>query len=231
MDVELKEWKRKALPEAELKSLILAAQSGNLEARNKIVEQNIWIVGSVNLKYGSTEDAFQQGIFGLIEAVEKFDINGKAKFSTYAYYWVEQKINRYINKDIYKTSHNLIFLYKEMQKFKGTKEEFFRKKRLLPKTIDTLKKMSSQAEIEFMEEYSTRDNRTVEEIENFILKDYLDDLLKKYCTEREEYILRKIFFSETGKGVKELSEEFGYTRSWIHMEKNRILGKIRKAIT
>ena len=135
MDVKLKNWKRKSLPEDELKGLIKKAQSGDIEARNKIVENSIWLVGTVNSKYGNTEDGFQQGILGLIEAVEKYDMSVETKFSTYAYYWITQKIDRYINKNAYKTSHNLIFLYKELQKFSGTKEEFFIKKKLAPKTI------------------------------------------------------------------------------------------------
>lgn len=227
MAVDLKEWKRKSFPEEKLKDLILTAQAGNIESRNKVIENNLWVVGTVNLKYKNTEDGFQQGILGLIEAIEKYDINAETKFSTYAYYWVEQKISRYINKNLYKTSHNLIFLYKEMQKFEGKKEEFFKKKNLLPKTILALEKMSVQSEIE-LENYNSKDNSTIDEINNFILKDYIDDLLKRYCTEKEEYILRKIFYEE--KGQKELLKEFRCSRQWLNTIKNKILSKLRKAI-
>lgn len=227
MDVKLKNWKRKSLPEDELKGLIKKAQSGNIEARNKIVENSIWLVGTVNSRYSNTEDGFQQGILGLIEAVEKYDMSVETKFSTYAYYWITQKIDRYINKNAYKTSHNLIFLYKELQKFSGTKEEFFIKKKLAPKTILALEKMSSQSEIE-LEDYNGRDDSTLDEINNFILKDYVDGLLKKYCTEQEEYILRKIFFEENGR--KELLKEFKCSRQWLNEIKNKILSKLRKAI-
>lgn len=227
MDVKLKNLKRKNLSETELRELIKKAQSGDIEARNKVVENSIWLVGTVNSKYNNTEDGFQQGILGLIEAVEKYNMSVETKFSTYAYYWITQKIDRYINKNTYKTSHNLIFLYKELQKFSGTKEEFFIKKKLLPKTILALEKMSSNSEAE-LEDYNNRDNSTIDEINNFILKDYVDGLLKKYCTEQEEYILRKIFFEE--KGQKELLKEFKCSRQWLNTRKNKILSKLRKAI-
>lgn len=227
MDVKLKNLKRKSLSETELRELIKKAQSGDIEARNKVVENSIWLVGTVNSKYNNTEDGFQQGILGLIEAVEKYNMNVETKFSTYAYYWITQKIDRYINKNAYKTSHNLIFLYKELQKFSGTKEEFFIKKKLLPKTILALEKMSSNSEAE-LEDYNNRDNSTIDEINNFILKEYVDSLLKKYCTDKEEYLLRKIFFEE--KGQKELLKEFKCSRQWLNTRKNKILSKLRKAI-
>lgn len=227
MDVKLKNWKRKSLSKTELRELIKKAQSGDIEARNKVVENSIWLVGTVNSKYNNTEDGFQQGILGLIEAVEKYNMSVETKFSTYAYYWITQKIDRYINKNAYKTSHNLIFLYKELQKFSGTKEEFFIKKKLLPKTILALEKMSSNSEAE-LEDYNNRDNSTIDEINNFILKEYVDSLLKKYCTDKEEYLLRKIFFEE--KGQKELLKEFKCSRQWLNTRKNKILSKLRKAI-
>lgn len=227
MDIKLKNWKRKSLSETELRELIKKAQSGDIEARNKVVENSIWLVGTVNSKYNNTEDGFQQGILGLIEAVEKYNMSVETKFSTYAYYWITQKIDRYINKNAYKTSHNLIFLYKELQKFSGTKEEFFIKKKLLPKTILALEKMSSNSEAE-LEDYNNRDNSTIDEINNFILKEYVDSLLKKYCTDKEEYLLRKIFFEE--KGQKELLKEFKCSRQWLNTRKNKILSKLRKAI-
>lgn len=124
MVAELKQWTKKRLSWEETKKLILEYRKGNLEARDKIIKYNLWVIGTVNLQYGNTEDGFQQGILGLLEALKKYDVESKTQFSTYAYYWVRQSIDRYVNKNTYRTSHNLIFLHKKLQKFEGTEEEF-----------------------------------------------------------------------------------------------------------
>ncbi len=41
-------------------------------------------------------DLFQEGVIGLIDAIDRFDYKKGYKFSTYAIYWINQKINRLI---------------------------------------------------------------------------------------------------------------------------------------
>lgn len=229
MVAELKHWTKKRLSREEAKKLILEYRKGNLEARDKIIKYNLWVVGTINSRYGNTEDGYQQGILGLIEALEKYNINSKTQFSTYAYYWVQQSIGRYINKNTYKTSHNLIYLHKRLQKFEGTEEEFFEINHLNEKTIIALKRMSSKGDYELEREVDLEDKGSLAEINRFILKDYVNDILKRFCTIDEEKFLRAIFFKAHGES--QLAREFNCTRQWINAEKHRILSKIRGAIS
>jgi len=64
----------------------------SIEVRNKIVEENIPLVKFVVTKvyhkgFGEYEynDLVNYGVFGLIKAVERYDITMGLKFSTYAY--------------------------------------------------------------------------------------------------------------------------------------------------
>lgn len=41
-------------------------------------------------------DLIQEGTFGLIKALEKYDLNTNYKFSTYAYSWIKQFIDRFL---------------------------------------------------------------------------------------------------------------------------------------
>ena len=53
-------------------------------------------------------DLFQEGYFGLIRAIELFDVGRNNKFSTYAYDWIESKMDRYIDsriRNIYIPAH------------------------------------------------------------------------------------------------------------------------------
>jgi len=67
-------------------------ETRDIEVRNKIVEENIPLVKFVvtkvyNKGFGEYEynDLVNYGVFGLIKAVEKYDITMGYKFSTYAY--------------------------------------------------------------------------------------------------------------------------------------------------
>lgn len=78
------------------------AQAGDLISRNRMVEANIRLVISIARRYTcrsmTLEDLIQEGVFGLVEAIEKFDTTRGYKFSTYATYWVRQGIMRAIEK-------------------------------------------------------------------------------------------------------------------------------------
>lgn len=82
--------------------LFLDLKNGCPHARNRIIEQNLGIVGSVSRKYIRTnmmyDDIFQEGIKGLIRAVEKFDPDMGFKFSTYASRWIASFIEAEISR-------------------------------------------------------------------------------------------------------------------------------------
>lgn len=46
------------------------------------------------------EDRFQRGIVGLNKAIDRFKLEKKIKFSTYATYWIRQAINRETSDDL-----------------------------------------------------------------------------------------------------------------------------------
>ena len=89
--------------------------------------------------------------------------------------------------------------------------------------------MSSKGDYELEREADMEDKESLQEIRRFILKDYVNDLLKRYCTLNEEKFLRDIFFKEHGES--QLARELNCTRQWINAEKHRILSKIRGAVS
>ncbi len=75
---------------------------GSDEARKELIERHIRLVASIALKFRQTnvqmEDIMAEGIQGLVVALDKFDHTRGIKLSTYAAWWIRQRIQRLIGK-------------------------------------------------------------------------------------------------------------------------------------
>jgi RNA polymerase primary sigma factor len=73
-------------------------ERGDMDAKDRLVNSNLRLVVSVARKYQGQglplSDLVQEGMLGLIRAVEKFDWRRGYKFSTYGTLWIRQAIGR-----------------------------------------------------------------------------------------------------------------------------------------
>jgi RNA polymerase primary sigma factor len=88
----------KLLTAAEEVELAKGVERGDLEAKNRMINANLRLVVSQARRYQGLglplEDLVQEGMLGLIRAVEKFDWRRGFKFSTYGTLWIRQAIQR-----------------------------------------------------------------------------------------------------------------------------------------
>lgn len=78
----------------------LYKKNKDTKIRNKIIVNNLGLVYVAARKRAKTstcftfDDLVQEGVIGMIKGIEKFDITRETSFSTYAYYWIIQQMDR-----------------------------------------------------------------------------------------------------------------------------------------
>ena len=84
-------------PQEELE-LSRRIEQGDLAAKERMICANLRLVVSVARQYAGSGvpflDLVQEGMLGLIRAVEKFDWRKGFRFSTYASWWIRQSVER-----------------------------------------------------------------------------------------------------------------------------------------
>lgn len=91
-----------SLSSSEMKTLFIKYQSGDMFARELLINGNLKLVLSVLKKFyhkgkdNNLDDLFQIGCVGLIKAIDNFDLSYDVKFSTYAVPMILGEVKRYI---------------------------------------------------------------------------------------------------------------------------------------
>lgn len=89
--------------EGSLQQLLERSQSGDEEARETMVRNNMGLVWSIVRRFSNRgydlEDLFQVGSIGLLKAIDKFDLSFSVKFSTYAVPLITGEIRRFLRDD------------------------------------------------------------------------------------------------------------------------------------
>ncbi|MCS5711196.1 sigma-70 family RNA polymerase sigma factor [Candidatus Berkiella aquae] len=116
-------------PEQE-KSLAVQLQNGSQKAKNHLIEANLRLVVCIARRYMnrglSLPDLIEEGNLGLIHAVEKFDPENGARFSTYATWWIRQSIERAIMNQV-KMIRLPVHLVKKQRKYQRVLQQKLQK--------------------------------------------------------------------------------------------------------
>ncbi len=166
----------------------------------------------------STNDLIQEGLFGLMEAIDHFDSQHNTKFSTYACFWIRQSIQRGIySKD--RIIRLPAYCYSE-KSFLPTHE------------ARRLRWILSLSRHEFGISHSVADatgDDTLQKRETESSRPFLIDQVMRHLSLRERAVLESRFglrgMSEST--LEELGDRFGITRERIRQIEGRALEKLR----
>ncbi len=239
----------KVLTHEEMINLFKKYQSGDISAKEELINGNLKLVLSILKKYNNRDnmdDLFQVGCIGLIKAIDNFDLSHEVKFSTYAVPMILGEIRRYlrdssslrISRSIKDTAYKVLKAREELTTLMGRepKPSEIAKKLNLPEkdiieAIDSMKDTISMFEPIYNDGGDTI--YLSDQLED--AKDYYDNDTKialkealKRLKSKEQYILLERYI--TGKTQLELASEIGISQAQIsRLEKNSI-EKIKKMI-
>ena len=100
------QWRRVASGERLTASLerwlAVRAQGGDTSARDRMIRANVPLVLSIARQYDGArlelDDLIQEGMIGLCTAVDRFDASRGFRFSTYASFWIRQRVLRALDQ-------------------------------------------------------------------------------------------------------------------------------------
>jgi RNA polymerase primary sigma factor len=223
--------------EEELK-LTTATKNGDTLAREKLIMSNIRLAKKIaksfhNNSNSSLEDLVQEAILGLCKSVDLFEPNLGHKFSTYASWWIKQRVRSYIlsmssiaklpgnGRQLSWQVNNLIKEYKESFGTTPSIEELSNALNVTPSllqgvvsciqqpiNLDSPVKSSDEG-VRFFHE-TIEDENAVDASENIDNQKLISAIIKgiSKLTPREETILRLRFgIIDDLRSKKEYSEE------------------------
>ena len=243
----------------EEKNLALRIKDGDQKAADILVEHNLRLVVSIAKHYTgcglSLLDLIQEGNVGLIEAAKKYDVDKGFRFSTYATWWVRQKIGRALSdqsRSIRVPAH-IAELVSKIKKLMGTMTQELGR---TPTEEEIAKKLNVEVDkvkvaLDMSQAVSSLDIPVGEDEETTIGDLQADPSVKNLMTnlideanrqiietvfatlnEREANVLRLRFGMDVNHAytLEEVGSELGITRERVRQIEVRALRKMRNPV-
>ncbi|MBE6140019.1 MAG: sigma-70 family RNA polymerase sigma factor [Firmicutes bacterium] len=239
------------LSNKEMDELFRLYQSGDLSAKEKLINGNLRLVLSILKRFShkdiNLDDLFQVGVIGLIKAIDNFDMSYNLKLSTYAVPLILGEIKRFLrDNSVLRVSRGIKEQAYQIIKFK---DEYISNNGVEPSAkiiseslgieeykisyaLDSIKEVTSIFEPIYNDGgdtiYLFDQIADVKEINND--KDMLISLRKalQKIKEREKYILIERFI--IGKNQTEIAEALGISQAQVSRLEKSAINSVRKLL-
>jgi len=239
--------------ERELARLIA---TGDMAARNRMIESNLRLVVKIAKRYMNRGlpflDLIEEGNLGLIKAVERFKLSKECRFSTYATWWIRQSIERalvnqsrtirlpvHVSDDInkfIKITRELVHEYnrepqiKEVAEAMGVDPSYVRRLMvLLKKTYSIEHPMGENSDYSLMDTIEDTSAVNPLDLAEWLNKYQIVTQLFEDLNENEREILELRFglSDREPQTLDTIGRQFGVTRERIRQIEAKSLGKLR----
>jgi len=242
------------LNEEEERQLLIKMTNGDKEAKEVLILSNLRLVASISKKYVTGKvsflDLFQEGVIGLIEALDHFNLEFDNKLSSYATHYIKKSVLGYF-KDHSNTIRLPRYIYDKLKEYKLIEQTYLLQKKRKPtltemckllnvtiETVEILSKCSCNTSLscsitDEMEEaiIVNPTESFVKEIEYKDLKENLIKLLIKCkLTDKEIQIIKYRFgFGCESMSLKQIHEILGITTERVRQLEMSGINKIRRS--
>lgn len=193
------------LSEKEEKECLRKLQSGDEEARNKLIEHNLRLVAHIVKKFEihdyDTDDLISIGTIGLIKGVDSFSSNKGVKITTYCARCIENEILMYFRSN---NKYSRDISINEAVGFDKDGNEI------------AIQDVLKSPKPDFVEDINMKDHIQ-------LLKKYMKVLLPR---EREILVRRYGLGNQDEETQKEIAKKLGISRSYVSRIEKRALTKI-----
>lgn len=197
------------LTSSEEKEYINKFKSGDLSAKDILIERNLRLVVHIAKKFSSVkeiEDLISVGTIGLIKGIESFDFKKGTKLATYAARCIENEI---------------LMLIRNSKKFKN---EVF-----LQDSIGTDKEGN---EISLIDILNSGEDSIIDTVEQKLVVKKMYNKLNDILTEKEQIIIKLRYGLIDGeiKTQKEIAKKLNISRSYVSRIEKKALIKLNKEL-
>lgn len=192
-------------------------------------------------KYFDSDDLYQVGMMGLINAYKNFDKRENVKFSSYAYFYILGEVKKYIREiNPVKISKDLIKLNSKVLKVKDImRQKLGREATNLEVSLflDIEEEKIIEAELATQEITSLDNNYNGDDdLYNYVEfndKDMKEDILDLHSeleklSEEERKIIKARYYNEMTQ--QETSNELGISQVQVSRKEGKILQKLRERL-